>query len=1157
MQARHRVLLVATFAFAPLLHSHAQITLDGTLGRAGALNGPNYSITADLGRQVGGNLFHSFGRFSVHNGESATFSGPGNVSNIIGRVTGGSSSTIDGLMRSTIAGANLFLINPSGIVFGPNATLDVSGSFYASTADYLALGGGGRFDATHPAATILVSAPPSAFGFLSAAPRAIEVNGSFLTAAPGKSVSLVGGNVSIADSGVLAQSASINVVSIGGLGEAPIAGGEVMLPSGVHGGEIQLTNSLLVANSAAGPAPGRVVIRGGTLQFVDSFVSISNSAPGPGGGVTIEATGEVAMRGGFVQTRSQGPRSAGDVTVNARVVTLAADAQIVSLSEGAGPGGAVSLNASDSMSASGAAFLLTATENTSGGKVALSAPSLALSDASIASLTSGRGQGGAIDIDVGTLTLRGGSQLISRATSSGRGGPVSVSASEMVSISGFNANVFSGIVSTAAAGGAGGSVSVMTKSFEMNDGLVRVSTLDSAPGGSLAIDAHRITIGGGGELGSVARATGAGGDVNLIGRDSVIIEGQVAGFSTMVSATSLGSGRAGHVSIRSPQVIVRDGALINGSAQGAGPGGDIAVDADRIVLANGGRLFADSLSTGRGGSIDLSARESLSIGEVATGSVFTTFISTEALAGGSAGNISITGGALNADHAFISSRATASGAAGSIDVTVSELTLKNSAQINSATRASGRGGTVNVNASDVSIDGGSIFADTSGTGAAGNVSIRANRVMMTNGAQIDSSSSAAGDAGTLTIRAAESFTMSGAPSAAQAPTGLFNLSTNTGNGGNVFVSAPVIALDGGGIDAHSSGSGAAGSITLEGRRIALTGGFAVFASADGTGPGGTLTVTAGESLLISGRDAFNALSGLNTRSLGSGRGGDIVIRTALLSMDDGLIRSRASGSGAAGNISIAAGRVAIAGGALIDAGTTGSGAGGSLHLSATDGVSLSGGSSISAISRGAGNAGNINISGGSSLTMDAASITTQADTADGGNITIAARDIVRLTKSQISTAVGTGSGNGGNITIDPTFVVLNDSHISANAFGGNGGNILIVTDALLKSGTSSITASSSLGVQGTIRITAPESDLVGGLRALPGALFDPSLLLRESCSARAARAANTFVDVGQGGVPYRPDAMAFSTYAELPFSETNAAPFSFALAQAFGIPCGY
>ena len=145
----------------------AQVTLDGSFGTSGPLAGPNYAITDDLGKQVGNNLFHSFGQFNVNTGESATFSGPISVSNILSRVTGGTVSNIDGLLRSTIPAANLYLLNPSGIIFGPNASLDVQGAFHASTGDYLRLADDVRFNAQpSPGDALLTTASPVAFGFL-------------------------------------------------------------------------------------------------------------------------------------------------------------------------------------------------------------------------------------------------------------------------------------------------------------------------------------------------------------------------------------------------------------------------------------------------------------------------------------------------------------------------------------------------------------------------------------------------------------------------------------------------------------------------------------------------------------------------------------------------------------------------------------------------------------------------------------------------------------------------------------------------------------------------------------------------------------------------------------------------------------------------------
>jgi len=89
------------------------VTLDGSFGTHGALPGPNIIIPASVGKQVGSNLFQSFSQFNLISSESATFTGPPNIQNILSRVTGGSASSIDGKVSSQIQGANLFFLNPA------------------------------------------------------------------------------------------------------------------------------------------------------------------------------------------------------------------------------------------------------------------------------------------------------------------------------------------------------------------------------------------------------------------------------------------------------------------------------------------------------------------------------------------------------------------------------------------------------------------------------------------------------------------------------------------------------------------------------------------------------------------------------------------------------------------------------------------------------------------------------------------------------------------------------------------------------------------------------------------------------------------------------------------------------------------------------------
>ena len=192
----------------------AEISTDGSVGPALSLNGPDYQVTADLGQQMGGNLFHSFSTFNINAGESATFSGPNTVNNIIGRVTGGDPSHINGLLRSTIPGADLYLINPNGVLFGDNASLDVGGSLYVSTADYLKLGDSGRFDASDPSNTVLTTAPPSAFGILGSDPASLNVQDSVLQVPDGKELSLVGGDIEIVDGNLYAPDGRVALASV-------------------------------------------------------------------------------------------------------------------------------------------------------------------------------------------------------------------------------------------------------------------------------------------------------------------------------------------------------------------------------------------------------------------------------------------------------------------------------------------------------------------------------------------------------------------------------------------------------------------------------------------------------------------------------------------------------------------------------------------------------------------------------------------------------------------------------------------------------------------------------------------------------------------------------------------------------------------------------
>src|SRR5215472_10693382 len=187
-------------AASPITSSglNTQVTLSAT-PPAGKTQ---FDITGGTRPGGGPNLFHSFGQFNVPNNNIANFLNDSGLatSNILGRVTGGNLSNIFGTIQTTGFGsANLFLMNPAGFLFGPNATINVGGMVSFTSADYLRLGDGKLFNAAaNPNADAFLSAAPvAAFGFLGSNPGAITVQGSQFSVTPGQSISLVGGNITI------------------------------------------------------------------------------------------------------------------------------------------------------------------------------------------------------------------------------------------------------------------------------------------------------------------------------------------------------------------------------------------------------------------------------------------------------------------------------------------------------------------------------------------------------------------------------------------------------------------------------------------------------------------------------------------------------------------------------------------------------------------------------------------------------------------------------------------------------------------------------------------------------------------------------------------------------------------------------------------------
>ncbi len=270
----------------------AQVTSDGTTNTTIKLDGNNFNILDGI--QTGNNLFHSFKEFSIPQGSEAVFKNSSDIQNIINRVTGGSISNIDGLIKAN-GSANLFLINPAGIVFGENARLDIGGSFFGTTASSILFKDEFEFSAVNPQEKPLLTISVPVGLQMGTNPGAIEVNGSghnliaeeatvspyvnlgspnILKVSEGKSITLVGGNIKLSGGIISAESGRIDLASF--------KAGKVSLNETLNGfelddakvsnkGNIQLLQQALV--DVSGKSAGSIKLQGNQVTIKDGFCS--------------------------------------------------------------------------------------------------------------------------------------------------------------------------------------------------------------------------------------------------------------------------------------------------------------------------------------------------------------------------------------------------------------------------------------------------------------------------------------------------------------------------------------------------------------------------------------------------------------------------------------------------------------------------------------------------------------------------------------------------------------------------------------------------------------------------------------------------------------------------------------------------------------------
>ncbi len=1068
----------------------AQIVPDNTLPINSTVTPGCTVCTIDGGTVRGANLFHSFSEFSVPTGGEAFFNNTTQIQNILTRVTGNSVSNIDGLIRAN-GTANLFLINPNGIIFGENSSLNVGGSFVASTASSIKFADGTEFSAVNP------STPPL---LTISVPIGLQFNGTEgdIVVRSGKPKPLASTNpfTEVEDAGqtldtsqtVNSQSSGTSFDAISGtlsdnsdvdLYQLFLTEGQPLSATTVGGTDV---DTQLFLFDATGLGLHSNDDTGGTYQ--STVPADQPFTPTVSGtyylGISSYGNDPLSPLGNIFPNFDE-PNSPG------------AESPLSGWNGNGEESGAYTIN------------LINSNRSTANNSTGLQVPagqSLLLVGGDV------RLEGGQI-VSPGSRVKLGGVAGQGTVGLSGTAGDWRLSFPDGVALSDVSLSN-SAIISVRAGGG--GSIAVMAQNVTLSEGsrlragingglgfagaqagdieLKATETINLADSSSIS---NSVLLGG----------TGNAGNINITaGSLSVTNGGQ------MTTLTS-GQGRAGNVNIMVRDAASFDGedifgtqsSIITGVVEGAiGDGGDLSIMAGSLSLTNGAILSAITYGQGSAGNVNITVRDAVLLDGIARGNtgIFTTVVENGV---GNGGTINIRAGSLSiiGESAIAADTNGQQGRGGNINLDIEGTLL-----------LSGGGTTTAPTGESSRI---TLGVQPEGEASGGNLRINAGSLVLTDGGLIKASTQGQGDAGNIDITA-DVVNISGSVPTSGLPSGLFTSSDTTGKAGYIIINTQTFRIaDGAALSARSRGDGRGGDITVNAARTfeALNGGQLI-TTTFGRGQAGSITINAGEQLVIAGSDPnyaarlakfpnpvasvvanaiteTGAASGLfaNTEPSSAGRGGDIQIATGQLTVQEGaqLITST-SGNGRAGDITVKAPDIQLSGatsglfaqtstsanagnltiqprsngqsvrvnlqdGAQISASTSSRGNGGELTITAPESITLTGnGSVIAAETGGSGTGGNLNLQTGTLNIQNQAEVTVSSEgTGSAGSLFVDANQIYLNNTGRIRADT---SGGGGNITLrSPLILLRNGSSITTNARGSNitGGNITIDTDNLV------------------------------------------------------------------------------------------------------------
>ncbi|WP_373525974.1 filamentous hemagglutinin N-terminal domain-containing protein [Nostoc sp.] len=1021
-----------TVGIALSIHpAFAQLTHDNSLGseRSQVIPFNQSNDIIDGGAARGTNLFHSFQDFNVGDGRGVYFANPEGITNIFSRVTGGNSSNISGTL-GVLGDANLFLLNPNGIVFGQNATLYIQGSFMGTTANSFVFPNGVEFSATNPQASPLLSINvPIGLQFGSqpgsitsqAVIRDSERNPvDGLRVGNGSTLALIGGEITLDGSFLFTQNGQVKLAAVGGdssvglnvngsslgfqfpenFGRAPInlTNDSFIIASGnsaieLFGGEIGLNGSIIFGNNG-----GSIVVDATQLNL-DNGARIQSGTSGAakGGDIQIQASDAVNLANSsqiFSNSRASATGAGGNLTINANKITITGDENAENRSGisvntgGTGNGGNLTLNAAESVNINGGfVSVISAGAGNAGNLTVRATDDVNITNQGslrLGSLSSG--STGNLRIETGTLRVLLGGGVIA-ITESGSVGSIFIQARNAVNVT--NGTIFTG---------------------------VRPGSTTQAIAEDITIETQRLNLKDGGDISTNTFSSANAANIFIKASEYVEISGYSSGLS---SSTFSGSGNGGNVTIETPRLTaIQGGSVSTTSLQSSGNAGNITirakdVEVDGFVFVPKEQLLATLDQAG--------AEEILSdplLQEVL--SRFGGFFDTSNLTSDVQGS--------NADVR-----------GGTITIDTERLRLSNGGNIStSVLLGRGQGGNLVVRATD-SIDitgvGGErldgsfvpsgLFAElqTGGIGSGGSIDVTTGRLNLSNNGEISAVTFNQGNAGTITINA-RSFDLRGSSSVRTQVD-----DEATGDAGDISITTQLLNVqEESQISSATQGNGNAGNLTVQADNIILTGSESEFATG-----------------LLSSVD-----EGAN------GQGGDIDITTnRLIIRDNAEIVSGSLGTGDAGNIRISANVLEINGKGSAIASFTNAGNGGDITLNIADLLLLRGGGLISTTagrSQAGGDGGNININSKFivAIPKENSDISANAYTGTGGNIRINSQGIFGIKsrpkpteKSDITASSELGVSGITNInapdttSIQNSFTELSPNVIDTNALIAN------------------------------------------------------------------------------------------------------------------------